>query len=396
MRGLRLAWLLPAVCFCGVLGPGPFPACRSADAPAEPDVDRLIEQLGSRSFEVREAATRQLKVREDAAPALRRALKSPDPEVARRAALILEEFAARSELRKRARLRGLAKNGEVDQAVELLVRRQTWFDEDVCWQAMAELAGKLLDLEKQRFGKASVLNRPELYPVYDFRRFASMNKPRRLASRRSELDGEGAVLVRAEEVVAPRMGVGHSLICAAESVLARDLGGCVVFANGPIEVKEAHGLVVVCDGDFTATEHAGSCLIIARGAVRCAGIVKDCRIVASGGVHYAERTKVSDTKVEEGEATPLGFVRFFDPSFVGVEVVAAEDCLRVKAVHEGKPFARAGLRADDIVLSLDETAVNPVESFRRLLRKKVAEGGDLVLKVRRADNDLDVRIQLPN
>src|SRR5262245_30032614 len=66
----------------------------SADGPADrnPTVEELIEQLGSPRFEERQAATRQLLDHKAAVPALRQALKSPDPEVAQRAAGILAEL----------------------------------------------------------------------------------------------------------------------------------------------------------------------------------------------------------------------------------------------------------------------------------------------------------------
>src|SRR5689334_12596197 len=54
-------------------------------ATAAPAVERLIEQLGSRDFKVREAAGRALSVRGDEAlPAMRKALAHPDPEVHQR------------------------------------------------------------------------------------------------------------------------------------------------------------------------------------------------------------------------------------------------------------------------------------------------------------------------
>jgi HEAT repeat protein len=61
----------------------------------ETPVERLLERLGHDDFEVREQAARELSVRDDALPAVRRALRSPDPEVRQRAAQILEKLESR-------------------------------------------------------------------------------------------------------------------------------------------------------------------------------------------------------------------------------------------------------------------------------------------------------------
>src|SRR4051812_22426047 len=63
------------------------------DGPPEPlPVERLIEQLGSRDFKVRETATQTLADRgEEALPALRKALPHPDPEVRQRLGRLIAE-----------------------------------------------------------------------------------------------------------------------------------------------------------------------------------------------------------------------------------------------------------------------------------------------------------------
>jgi len=62
-----------------------------ADEPPKPDINRLIEQLGSKRFTERETASKTLKkMREQAWPALRTTAKiHPDPEVRRRARQLL-------------------------------------------------------------------------------------------------------------------------------------------------------------------------------------------------------------------------------------------------------------------------------------------------------------------
>ncbi len=71
-----------------------LPACKaSAAAPSPEDIDNAIAQLGDAAFDVREKASKFLwSIGEDAAPALREALKSSDAEVVARAGEILDNF----------------------------------------------------------------------------------------------------------------------------------------------------------------------------------------------------------------------------------------------------------------------------------------------------------------
>src|SRR5262249_42636349 len=97
--------------------------------------------------------------------------------------------------------------------------------------------------------------------------------------------------------------------------------------------------------------------------------------------------------VQEGQAMPLGFVRFFDPAHEGIAVEAADKAVRIKEVQLGKPFARAGLRAGDVLLTLDGAEVGSGETFRKTLRKLMAEGTEATFRVRRADRVLDLPVR---
>src|SRR6516165_9351291 len=145
MKTVACAWFLLVAPFCAavIMGTHPLPCAGDEPTPAKRVIDELIAQLGDESFAVREAATKQLMEREDAIPALSRALKSRDAEVARRAREIRDVLARREKERAFARLADLVKCGAVDQAVEKFVRREKWDDETAGWQLFAELAGKL-------------------------------------------------------------------------------------------------------------------------------------------------------------------------------------------------------------------------------------------------------------
>ena len=429
----------------------PLPA--TAEEP--PAVGELIRRLGDSSFKKREAAERELLKREDAAPALRKALKNADPETARHIKAILEEFARRDDRRALKRLAAHAKKGEVDRAVELLVRRPGWgAEEDAAWQVFAEVAGKLLDAEKKEFGKIGiekvakpadpggagppgppggakalweqrVWERQASLPFRDFVRYKKFSLPAFASVKPTEEDRRAVfapvwnkedskkgvppwpVTLTARNLVLSRFGHfvvrGHDV--HAEQRCASSCFACTgrfraddliylsgIFALGSVEVKGLNKSVVVCAGDVTVHQRMTDCIIVAGGKVTCPNVVGDCVIVAEGRVVIPKHAAEGNI-IRENQAKPLGVVTFFDPSQAGITVETAEGGVRVKALAEGKPFARAGLKAGDVISALDSEAIKDSESFRRLLRRKLAEEKDAVFKVRRGEKTLEVSVR---
>jgi PDZ domain len=382
---------LPLIAGCCVACTSVALAWCRADVPvsASAEIDQLIQQLGSESFQVREAATRKLMEREDAAPALRRALKSPDAEVARRAAEILDVLTTRQNQRA---LEEAAKNGEIDRAVELLVRRKNWDYPRSC-QVLAELAGKLLDLEQQTFAVTSVQITDKV-PARDFQRYAARVRPQIIVDERPcfQREAVGDVVVVGEDVSLERTSVA-SLFVASGRIRASTLINGVVFACGPVELDRMVNSIIVCDSEVTLHGDWDDCLIIARGTVRCSRPIGNCRIATSSHAEARNQTLLGSSKIQDNEPTPLGFVRFFDPARAGIAVEPAEKGVQVKVSTPGKPFARAGLRAGDVVVALSGEEVNSFESFRRLLRAQLAVEEEGVFKVRRDGQTLEIKVR---
>jgi hypothetical protein len=324
------------------------------------------------------------------------AIKSGDAEVARRAREILETLDRKERERAFVKFADLAKQGAIDQVVERFVRREKWDDETACWQVLAELAGRLTDLEKKTYGSAG-LPALDTVPARDFRRYAATLSRQgydfKILSdpRPSPAEVRRCRAIRSEELTA-RATLGNCLIASSGQVKAGPIHQSVIFAGESVEAGDVSQSLIVCDGDFTARTDIVNCLIIARGSIRCPSMVTNSRLIAGGEVRYAKAEDLLDTKVREKEPNPLGFVTFFDPAKAGLAVETAEGGVRVKAADKDKPFARAGLRADDLVLTLDGTAAKDAETFRRLLRAKLAVPGEMTFKVRRGDKALDITV----
>ncbi len=396
MNGRRVLPILVA-CVGAALWMLPSAQCGQGDEPAlsEPEAARLVRDLASGDFKVREAATRRLLEYEAPPPALRAALQSGDAEVARRAGRIIQEITQREENAALGKLADLARRGEVDRFIELLARRPKWHDEDPCWQAVAELNRKLLDLAKKKYRLPNI-PWDNGKSVGDFRRYYTRDlRPKMVVARRADLKGPDHFVVRAEHITAKHVLLG--LLVSSRGTRVHSADDSIILAGGPVEVQDMSGPLLVCAGDVKCGD-VSRCLLIARGDVRISGIAKDCVIITAGSVQFLPN-KVWDGKVprrqnveiKEHEPNPLGFVKWFDPAGVGVTVEPGEGGVRVKAA--AKDFAAAGLRAGDLISALDGEAVKSPDDFRLLLRSKLADGGKMALAVRRAGQDLKILVR---
>jgi hypothetical protein len=173
MLWFLLGFVLSLILFA--VAPSTVPAFDPSEKERE-EVEALIRQLGSNSFETREAAARRLLEREDATAALQRAKSSEDREIARRATEILNEFGQREERRALARLADLTKNGEIDRAIEMLVRRKKWYAEDSSWQVMMDISNAVMEKGQKSFGKPAVPIHDDRFPIGDFRQYAKKGR----------------------------------------------------------------------------------------------------------------------------------------------------------------------------------------------------------------------------
>jgi hypothetical protein len=244
--------------------------------------------------------------------------------------------------------------------------------------------------------------------------------------------------------VSVQAGVNKSLIVASGRASLYRTYDSIVLCGGPVVVAGGtERLVIVCDGDLTVRGSIRQSILVARGEVRFLeaavkrvrrgeehyietkkyNLAPDVRldeaavrnvVLAGGDVHVAAKGVICHSTVRTAGAIRLGKgarewenelkervadalapVRFFTPKDAGLTVEPSRFGLRVSAVDRTKPFAQAGLRADDLVLALDGQPARTPDGFRRLLRRRVAEGGVAVLQVRRDGKTFDLRVPMP-
>jgi HEAT repeat protein len=113
---------------------------------SEKQIAKLIEQLGSSDFHIRESANRQLRQAEEALPALRQAAQSSDLEVRRRAKEIVAALEQR--LSERFLRQAVARVNEegVDLFIDRMVLQKDYANE-TRWKAVIEVARTLSKCE---------------------------------------------------------------------------------------------------------------------------------------------------------------------------------------------------------------------------------------------------------
>jgi len=378
----------------------PVPRGVAAEGSSDREIEQLIVDLGSDRFERREAAMRALTELEDEPPALWKALQSFDVEVRRRATWIHEAHAKKRAPRGLARSQALAREGRVDEMAERLV---VWKDLDKGgegWKALTELGIRLNEREERMFGKTHFLDimKREMGNKLSVRRdslglteLAEVWQTHRTRLRENEI------------ILKPRTPLPNylpegALVFASENVCVPTIRQGVIIAGGNVQIGSVEQSVIICDGDLEVGTLLDS-LVIAHGNITCFPSVTRSVVLGEGlSIRLLNGAGIYDSTLINRRPNPL--VKFFDPKDVGIIVSPrlapqghiVHDGIRVYEVRKGTPFAD-GLQTKDVVTAVGGTKTLSMETFRKVLRRKLAEGGPtLIFTVQRSGKTMDVPI----
>jgi hypothetical protein len=353
----------------------------------------LIQKLGSPSFRDRELATKELQQHGSyAIPALQKAAKSTNLEVAQRAASILQAIDQATVQRSLNRLQKFVKEDKVDLAIELLSRWPKGKGELACWELASDLTVKLEQAIKkgpsrvffaEQIRQSGKSGKPIVVCVKEFNKL-------------EKSPGESFRFIRTSQVdVIPGTPFcSDSLIFASEDVLIRSPQVCsAIFTCGSVRHIKPRMMVIVSDGDVLIEEWTAECLIIARGKVTCNNI-EQCHIIAGQSVTCPKDYRQFNTIIENA-TKPLGFIQFFETEQIGVAAESGENGVRVTKTTEGKPFHKAGLRPGDVIASINGETLNSAEAFRKILRKHYAWEEPMTFQVVRDGKAVEIQIPRP-
>jgi hypothetical protein len=189
---------------------------------------------------------------------------------------------------------------------------------------------------------------------------------------------------------------GNSLILSTEHMIldrVQVVTVSVILGGDSVLIQDGINSIIICDGSFKATNGVYGCLVIARGAVETV-YAKHTVIISGSTVRIKNEPRAEDeVSITENEPQPFGFIKWFEPEKLGLAVQRVEGSWRIAEGSGSKLLTRAGLRADDAVLAVDDTAIKTAEAYRRLVRQKLAQGKDMVFHVRRMGKPLDITVK---
>jgi hypothetical protein len=395
-------------CFETCLG-NTAPPANAATGSAGRTIDDLIADLSSDQYEAREAATRALKERVDAIPALQKSRRSFDLEVRRRVAEILVELERKCAVHGLRKAKAFGKAGRAVEVADLLsfaVNCKASADEG--WESLTRFADQARANSLPLFSPYNTEFKFPAFPAGEFRRYVNRVHPTERAIKNFDIVVEKAghpllkgtrnrLLLRGESVsIRGFHGESEltvSIIAASGNVKIMVANCCLIIAGGDVNAS-LDSSILVCDGDVNCGGE--NSIIIARGNI--AGKYKNCVIRSRGSLQFPNGKTID---LKNGVPDPFAFVKFFELSDVGL---SAEDALprdksdvkgvRLKEVRKHSPFA-SQLRGEDVIIALEDKRTPTTELFRRLLRRKLAEGEpSLTFTVRRAGKTLDVPIPM--
>jgi hypothetical protein len=370
-----------------------------AFAAGPPPSDRLlaalVADLGNEDFEKRHEAANRLRDHVAAAQLLEDALGSNDAELRSSAAKLLDVIAPLRVNAACARSARLAREGRIDLLPDHLFRWARHDGKDVtllalsgaaakCWQKglgrlapaprrRAEKAGNNIWIrgwtERSLWGKnyvrvvEDVVDSTELYNGF-------------VVANLARLRGIAGILTSASKFEATSGVIGAIIVANGDVRIPVEASSCIIISDGTVEL------------DVVSKSH-----VIARKGIRVrkdSGTYGGFSVFVSGGKAEVPPATKKTSHVEEDARHPLGLVRFFEPSDVGLTL----DALSVKSIDPKCPLALAGLRKGDAFVSIDGKPTKDAEELRRALRRRFAIAGLGSFTVKRGGKTITLRARL--
>jgi len=290
----------------------------------------------------------------------------------------------------------LAKMGEVDQVVDLLGRRPETVNAEDCWPAVYELVKLIVKSNLQEGG------------LNDLHEFGQLFRPDRLPKsniltvKRMEAwpfeqtdVGHHAFFVNADII---KLGASNIVPVVVVSTGATKLQGfhkSILMSLGPVDVKSAYKCIIVSDNSVSLRSTFDNSLVIARGTISLERSALASTLVSQEDVILGKGlVGVDSCTIRKKTLHPATLIRFFEPRNLGIDAIAVQNGLRISYIDRDKLFHAAGLRLGDIIQSLDGIPLDSAESFRKVLRPKAALGEATIVQLRRADQNIQIEVEV--
>lgn len=372
---------------------GTIPRVRAMGPTADDEkvVERYIRELGDKDFKVRADAVRRLTALEPYS-ALVRALKANDAEAARLAAQILNDLDRAATVRSLQKLPQETARGEVSRVTDRFARWKGPENDEKAWQINIDFAWEVANRAVKDFANEKQFWK-DRYPPRSTKPYGPKGQVEYLYSKDALTASKSIIgFARADGIIFKRGAKPMGVFVSSNGLeLGRDLVVNSTFLIvGALRCDATiSNCILICDGAVELQSSVLNSVIVANGPVKYSSSVAGCTVISTSSIIATTRGSADRSVLRENEPNPLGFIKWFKPSEVGIEVVAAKDAVRVERLHDGRLPLKAGVKMGDLVTAIDGTKIESTETFRRrLLRGVVNERCNFTIK--RGDSKMEV------
>lgn len=300
-----------------------------------------------------------------------------------------------------AKLPEYCKGRRVTHVVELLAEWREFANADQQDELMAFVTAVVADAKAEAKGTTARIGRPQVgyrgtrntTDVKDFQSGATtyfldqFELSRSDETRNQGLALEQHVIVASRTFVARGMGEaeGCVILTNAPTAVFRSMNGCIVFSSGSVTVdKTVRHSAVVCRGDASFKYDSDSTpLVKAGGAITHPDIGEKGRLVPD-----------LDPKTMFANDTKLLGMKFYSTAEDGLTTTAKKGVVTVSKVDEAKALGKAGVKAGDVIESINGQEVPTLHELDRLLCRATVASGVAKLKVKRNDKVEVIEVKL--
>ncbi|MBP3956176.1 PDZ domain-containing protein [Gemmata sp. G18] len=413
---LRFTMASIAVAVVGAILAAPVPPERPAKA--------LVDALGDPSAKVRDESFAALRDRADARPWLRRAARSADQDIARRAAaLLVPHEKARQEAVVPA-IDACVREGRIDLLTEW---HQFWKPraEADLWTVGPRAAKAGMDLFAKSCPKGSWERFEKMLALHS-RVVARSHDGPYPEQFRSKGDSTWSIRTdRMVQVPFPPECIRFASIGGPAHLGMRPSRAEQFLVLGPVQARRIDTAFVACDGDVwgeTPEFEPSKGVLTARGIVVCRGNftgwhgVGACVLLVDGDVDLTQSSETRGNLIRasgevrlpsDKDALPVNCTiesrvkdatapyKFFEVSDTGLLVADDEEGLVVTGIKPNTPFGTSGIAKGDLIRSIDDAPAGHSEQFRKVLRRALVCQGDCLITVTRGDKTIDIPVFFP-
>jgi hypothetical protein len=374
---------------------------KPVEAAPTPDViQHWIGQLADKDERARAAAARQLTETEAAVPALRRAaLVHRDSPAGKQIEAILLRHKEKAYARFDQEFAAMVKAREVDRMIDALA----------CWRervgkdrrdAVAQLSQELVSRSEQcTKQKRPVVKQPELYFFINGAEHLNTKEivplvkdqfPREEGAWAWFGGGNCDHAFAVARTFWSEQNVFNCTLVGRDSLRLQSLAhNCYLLCNSEIDVDHLAKSFVFVSGNLHAGEIRNS-VVLAVGDIQVGNSVVNSTLIAQGEINIAKKDTDSASTIMAKEKKFFENATLFDPAKLGMDAKYDSGNVRVMRVSADTPMSRAGVRAGDIVRSIDDDPVSGIADLRTYLRRKSVEFLPFFLTVERDGKTIEL------